>query len=147
MPIPVSQCISKHHLCLHMFAQLLSCVKLFVPLWIVSHQTPLSRGFSRQEYFSGLPFPSPGYFPDPGNEEESPVSPASPSWESRFFTTKPFEKPIPPLNPSVHNHKSIFYICDSLFVLYKFICTNFIDSTYKQFHMVFVFLYDLLHSV
>ena len=45
------------HLRLH--AQLLSCVWFFVTLWAVAHQVPLSMGFSRQEYWSGLPFPSP----------------------------------------------------------------------------------------
>ena len=39
---------------------------LFVTPWIVAHQTPLSMGFSRQEYWSGLPCPSPGVLPDPG---------------------------------------------------------------------------------
>ena len=39
----------------------------------VTHQTPLSTGFSRQEYWSGLPFPSPGYLPDAGIEPESPA--------------------------------------------------------------------------
>ena len=39
----------------------------------LARQPPLSMEFSRQEYWSGLPFPSPGYFPDPGNEPESPV--------------------------------------------------------------------------
>ena len=41
--------------------------------WTVAHQAPLFMGFSRQEYWSGLPFPSPGDLPDPGIE---PVSPA-----------------------------------------------------------------------
>ena len=41
--------------------------------WTIAHQVPLSVEFSRQEYWSVLPFPSPGDFPDPGNE---PVSPA-----------------------------------------------------------------------
>ena len=41
--------------------------------WTVAHQAPLSMGFSRQEYWSGLPFPSPGDLPDPGIESESPV--------------------------------------------------------------------------
>ena len=36
--------------------------------WTVAHHTPLSMGFSRQEYWSELPFPSPGYLPDPGIE-------------------------------------------------------------------------------
>ena len=44
--------------------------------WTVAYQAPLSIGFSRQEYWSGLPFPSPGNLPDPGVEPTSPVSPA-----------------------------------------------------------------------
>ena len=39
---------------------------LFVTLWTLAHQAPLSMGFSRQEYWSGLPFPPPGNLPDPG---------------------------------------------------------------------------------
>ena len=46
--------------------KLLSCVQLFVTPWTVARQAPLSMGFSRQEYWSGLPFPSPGDLPDPG---------------------------------------------------------------------------------
>ena len=46
----------------------LSRVRLFATLWTVAYQTSLSMGFSRQEYWSGLPFPSPGYLPDPGIE-------------------------------------------------------------------------------
>ena len=45
--------------------QLLSHVQLFVTTWTLAHQAPLSMGFSRQEYWSGLPFPSPGDLPDP----------------------------------------------------------------------------------
>ena len=48
-----------------------SCLTL-VTLWIVACQTPLSMGFSRQDYWSGLPFPSPGDLPDPGIESGSP---------------------------------------------------------------------------
>ena len=44
---------------------------LFVTLWTVAHQAPLSMGFSRQEYWSGLPFPTPGDLPNPGIEAES----------------------------------------------------------------------------
>ena len=46
--------------------KLLSHVRLFATPWSVAHQAPLSTGFSRQEYWSGLPFPSPGDLPDPG---------------------------------------------------------------------------------
>ena len=51
----------------------LSRVRLFATLWTVAYQAPPSMGFSRQECWSGLPFPSPGDLPDPGIE---PVSPA-----------------------------------------------------------------------
>ena len=50
------------------------------------HQDPLSMGFFRQEYWSGLPFPPPGDLPDPAMEL---ASPASPTLVDRFFTTEP----------------------------------------------------------
>ena len=53
-----------------------SCVWLFVTPQIVASQAPLSMGFSRQEYRSGLPFPPPGDLPDPSIEPESLMSPA-----------------------------------------------------------------------
>ena len=59
--------------------------------WTVSHQAPLSMGFSRQEYWSGLPFPSPGDLPNPGIELASLVSPAL---AGRFFSTESPGKPI-----------------------------------------------------
>ena len=49
-----------------------SCLTLVTP-WTVAHQAPLPMGFSRQEYWSGLPFPSPGDLPDPGIEPRSPA--------------------------------------------------------------------------
>ena len=49
-----------------------SCLTLATP-WTVACQAPLSMGFSRQEYWSGLPFPSPGDLPDPGIEPGSPA--------------------------------------------------------------------------
>ena len=45
----------------------------FVTLWTIARQAPLSMGFSRQEYWSGLPSPSPGALPDPRIEPESPA--------------------------------------------------------------------------
>ena len=50
-----------------------SCVWLFVTLWIVAHQAPLSKGFSRQGYLNGLPCPPAGYLSDPGIESGSPT--------------------------------------------------------------------------
>ena len=51
----------------------LSRVRLFATPWTVAHQAPPSMGFSRQEYWSGLPFPSPGDLPNPGIEPRSPA--------------------------------------------------------------------------
>ena len=48
-----------------------SCVWLFVTLWVIACQSPLPMGFSRQEYWSGLPWPPPGDLPDPGIETAS----------------------------------------------------------------------------
>ena len=61
-----------------------SFVRLCVALWTVAHQAPLSKGFSRQESWSGLPFPSPGDLPDPGVE---PMSLMSLALAGGFFTT------------------------------------------------------------
>ena len=51
----------------------LSYVQLFVTPWTVAHQAPPSMEFSSQEYWSGLPFPSPGDLPDPGIEPGAPA--------------------------------------------------------------------------
>ena len=74
------------HIC--RLACVLSCfshVPLFVTPWTIAYQSPLSMEFSRQEYWSGLPFSSPGGLPDPGIE---PVSLTSPALVDRFFTTR-----------------------------------------------------------
>ena len=64
-----------HHLAraLHCITCVLSHVQLSVTPWPVAHQAPLSMGFDRQEYYSGLPFPSRGDFPDPGIEPKLPA--------------------------------------------------------------------------
>ena len=62
----------------------LNHVRFFATPWTVAHQAPPSMGFSRQQYWSGLPFFSPGDLPDPGTE---PVSPTL--WEESL----PFELP------------------------------------------------------
>ena len=53
-----------------------SHIRLFVTLWVVARQAPLSMGFSRQDYWSGLLRPPPGDLPDPGIKQASPASPA-----------------------------------------------------------------------
>ena len=65
-------------------------VQLLATLWIVAHQAPLSMGFTRQEYWSGLPFPSPRDLPDPGIKTISPVAPAL---QVDSFTDEPPGKP------------------------------------------------------
>ena len=68
------------------------CVQPFVTPWIISCQAPLSMGFSRQEYWSGLPCPPPGDLPDPGIK---PVPLASPALAGGFFTTSAtWEAPV-----------------------------------------------------
>ena len=66
------------------------CTYLFATPWNVAHQAPLSKGFSRQEYWSGSPLPPPGDLPIPGIEPTSPVSPAL---TGGFSTTAPAGKP------------------------------------------------------
>ena len=65
----------------------LSRVWLFATPWTVAHQAPLSMGFSRQEYCSGLPFPSPGDLPDPG------IEPWSPAFQADSSPSEPPGKP------------------------------------------------------
>ena len=74
----------------NMLLLLFSCQvesKSFVTSWTVVHQAPPSMGFPRQEYWRGLPFPSPGVLPDPGIES------MSPALAGRFFTTESSGKP------------------------------------------------------
>ena len=76
-----------------------SCPSLATP-WTAAHQAPLPMGFSRQEYWSGLPFPSPGDLPDPG------IKPRSPALQADSLLTELQGKP--------HiNHSSIIIIKDT----------------------------------
>ena len=63
----------------------LSCVRLFVTPWTVAHKAPLSIGFSRQEYWSGLPFSSPGDLPG--------IEPRFPTLQAEALTSEPLGKP------------------------------------------------------
>ena len=66
---------------------MLSHVQLFVTLWTIAHQAPLSMGLCWQEYWSRLLFPPPGDLPYPGSKSASLVFGVSPSLTGRFFTT------------------------------------------------------------
>ena len=68
--------------------KLLSRVRLFATPWTVAYQAPPSMGFSRQEYWSGLPFPSPGDPPNPG------IKPGSPALQTDTLPSEPPEKPL-----------------------------------------------------
>ena len=65
----------------------LSRVQLFVTPWTIAYQVPPSMGFSRQEYWSGLPFPSPGDLPNPG------IEPRSPTLQADSLPSEPPGKP------------------------------------------------------
>ena len=68
----------------------LNRVRLFATPRTVAHQVPLSTGFFRQEYWSGLPFPSPGYLPNPG------IEPGSPPWQADALLLFPFVAQVSP---------------------------------------------------
>ena len=89
----------------------LSCVRLFATPWTVAHQGPPSMGFSRQEYWSGLPFPPSGGLPDPEIEPRSPAlqadslpsePPGKPYMISSYSLdlTSPSQQSVPPRRDS-----------------------------------------------
>ena len=96
-------------------------------------------GFSRQEYWRGLPFPSLGDLPDPGIEPESPASPAL---AGGFFTMEPPGKPQS-VNPifliypcTFGNYMFVFHVCGSISVLSISSFASFSsDSTHKWYHI------------
>ena len=65
-----------------------SCVQFFLTMWTVAYQVPPSMGFSRQECWSGLPFPSPGDLPNPG------IEPRSPALHADALPSEPPGKPV-----------------------------------------------------
>ena len=76
---------------MYVCAKLLQSCPTVCVLWTVAGQAPRSMGFSRQEYWSGLPFPPTGDLPDPGIE---PASPGAPTLAGRFSTAEPLGKPL-----------------------------------------------------
>ena len=73
----------------------LSPVRLFATPWAVAYKAPLSMEFSRQEYWSGLPYPSPGDLPDPG------IEPGSPTLQADALPSEPPGKQGPSLGKSM----------------------------------------------
>ena len=83
-----------------------SCDRLIATPWTVAHQAPLSMGFSRQEFWSRLPFPSPGGLSDPG------IEPTSPALAGRFFTLTPPGKPSKLAAAAAKSLQSSPTLCD-----------------------------------
>ena len=81
----------------------LSHVQLFATHWTVAHKAPLSMGFPRQGYWSGVPFLSPGNLPDPGIEPRSLTSPAL-TGSFLFLPLAPLGKPML-MHPSCYSEK------------------------------------------
>ena len=93
------------YICFYVYVQSLSHIRLLSTPWTVARQAPLSMKFSRQEYWNGLPFPSPGDVPDPG------IEPVSPGLAGRFFTIEPSGKPGHRVSSYYYYGSS--YICSS----------------------------------
>ena len=90
------------------------CLPLMTP-WTVARQAPLSMGFPRQEFWSELPFPSPGDLPDPA------IEPASPALAGEFFTPETPGKPFYPLTTlciSSHYPQLTMCICLDVYCLF-----------------------------
>ena len=83
-----------------MKVKLLSRVRLFATPWTVAYQAPPSMGFSRQECWSGLPFPSPGDPPEPG------IEPWSPELQADALPSEPPGKPIPDAKKGRYKYRS-----------------------------------------
>ena len=102
------QC-SRRNVCVSVYVRVccvLSCVQLFETPWTVARQAPLSMEFSRKEYWSGLPFPSPGHLSNPE------IEPGFPALHADSLPSEPPGKPI--IN---YNQHDVFLDPQSLFIL------------------------------
>ena len=82
--------------------------------WIVAYEAPLSMKFSRQEYWSGLPFPSPGDLPDSG------IEPVSPAWQVNSIPLSPQGSPPKPLTQLAFNLLMKISLCQVTFLAENF---------------------------
>ena len=88
MPIPCSKYTNDFSLMWKVKVKSLSCVWLFTTPWTIAYQAPQSMGFSRQEYWSTLPLPSPGDLPNPG------IEPEFPELQAYALPSEPQRKPL-----------------------------------------------------
>ena len=113
-----------------------SCVQLFVTLWTLACQAPLSLVLSRHEYWKGLSFPTPGDLPDPGIKPASLTSPALAgglftTWEAYILLCVSLPQ-IPHLSlPPFGNYKFVFCVCGSGCFVNELTCIIFLDQMYK----------------
>ena len=115
-------------------------MQLFVTPWTVAHQPPLTVESPRQEYWSGLPFPSPGNLPDPG------IEPMSRALAGSFFTTEQLGKPC--FGHTWYYFLELFLIYECLFLsLFFFVLScNIFSHILKNNTDIFLFCF-LLYSV
>ena len=112
--------------------------------WTVANQAPLSMEFSRQEYWSGLPFPSPEDLPDPG------IEPASLTLAGEFFTTESSGKPTETVESTKYKTFTLWPLTETIFpCVHLAVC---IYSTLKcpseslvYFQLSYVFIFELLN--
>ena len=111
----------------------LSRVRLFATLWTVARQAPLSMGFSRQEYWSGLPFPSPGDLPNSG------IGPRSPALQTDALSSEP-----PTSGKGSHFisfvHLTTYYVC-STYIIQIYAVRLKMDSKYLVNSHILYMLY------
>ena len=106
--------------------QLLSCVWLFEAPWTIACQASLSMGSLRQEYWSGLPFSSPGYLPKPG------IKPASPELAGRFFTTETPGKPINSNKKYINVQCPLFVMASAIGNFFFFKISSYLSNSDKS---------------
>ena len=124
-----------NQLCVLVYTQMLSHVQLFAALWTVAHQVRLYMGLSHgQQYWSGLPFPPPGYLPDLG------IKPTSPALAGGFFTTE--------VHGDTMNHIPIYPFFFTFFshvghyrILSRVPCTNQHVLVDYLFYIYFIYIY------
>ena len=113
----------QYYWCLHQYWTVYSFIYIYLcvshsvvsnSLWphgLLAHQAPLSMGFSRQEYRSGLPIPSPGNIPDPGIEPGSPSLQADPLWLYIYLPMYRYDDHLSFLGYSVWDHCPFLIYC------------------------------------
>ena len=101
-----------------------SCLTLCNP-WTLAHQASPSMGFSRQEYWSGLPFPSPRDLPDPG------IKPRSPALQADALTSEPPGKP----EVQIGTQQTHLYLCNIIHDVWIYFLTR---RTTKRNQLIFI---------